>query len=162
FDVAPDCGRLLFLDDYDEAPPGTDLEVLLYEALRLGSRVVVTSRSQAPPSLLPTSQYISLDSMSRRDATSVLAEFGIRGPEALQAACELGDHPLALMVFARYVASGKHTAAEALKHLRSRALDYTTSEPATLGTLQATLITSVQALTSDARRLLKSLCTAPD
>jgi hypothetical protein len=153
--AAHEC-KLFFLDGYDEAPPGTDLEVLLQEALRLGSRVVVTSRSQAPSSLLDTFRSISLYSMSRRDATSVLAEFGIGGPEGIEAASELGDHPLALMVFARYVASGKRTAAEALRDLRI-------TGPAELGsTLQATLAASVRALTSDARRLLRALCAACD
>ena len=158
--AAHEC-KLFFLDGYDEAPPGSNLEVVLQEALRLGSRVVVTSRSQAPSSLLNTFRSINLNSMSRRDATSILSDFGIGGREGIEVASELGDHPLALMLFARYVASGKRTAAEALRDLRLT--DLRSRGPAELGsTLQATLAATVRALTPDARRLLRALCVAGD
>jgi hypothetical protein len=148
--------KLFFLDGYDEAPPGADLEVLLQEVLRMGSRVVVTSRSQAPSLFFETFQSINLASMSRRDAASMLSAFGIGAPEGIEAAKELGDHPLALMLFARCVASGKRTASEALRDLQS-------PRPAELqSTLRAALAGSVSMLTPHAKQLLGGLCAAGD
>jgi hypothetical protein len=153
--AANDC-KLFFLDGYDEAHSGANLEVLLQEALRLGFRAVVTSRSQAPSSFFETFQSIDLASMSRRDSTSMLSEFGIGATEGIEAASVLGDHPLALILFARYVASGKCTASEALRDLRS-------PRPAELrSTLRASLAASVRALTPDANQLLGDLCAAVD
>lgn len=148
--------KLFFLDGYDEALPGADLENLLQEALRMGSRVVVTSRSQAPSSLFENFQSINLARMSRRDATSMLSAFGIGAPVGIEAAEVLGEHPLALMLFARRVESGKRTASEALRDLQS-------SGPAELqSTLRAALAGSVRALTPDAKQLLEGLCAAGD
>ena len=146
--------HLLFLDGYDEGPQGEKLEALVREALRLGTRLVVTSRSPVPTSLLDAFHSIPVHSMQRRDATSLLAEYGVGGPEGTEAASELGDHPLALLLFAQYVASGKHTAAEALRDLNSARL----AEPGDI--LHATLAAAVRTLTSDARRLLEALCAA--
>jgi hypothetical protein len=154
--------KLFFLDGFDEASSGANMEVLLKEAERIGSRIIVTSRSERPSSLLERFRSIDLSSMSRRDATAVLAEFGIAGSEAQAAASELGNHPLALMLFARYVASGKRTAAEALEDLRTRSLAELGSAPQAGQSIRATVAASVKALTSEARRLLRALCAAPE
>ena len=74
--------KLFFLDGYDEASSRADMGVLLQEAERIGTRIIVTSRSKRPSSLLERFRSIDLSSMSRRDATAVLAEFGIAGSEA--------------------------------------------------------------------------------
>ncbi|MFL5383854.1 MAG: TIR domain-containing protein [Longimicrobiaceae bacterium] len=149
--------KLFFLDGYDEAPPGTDLKGLLQVALRFGSRIVVTSRGSVPSSFLHEFRSFSLHSLSRRDATAVLAEFGITGRDGEAVAAELGDHILALQVFARYVASGERTAAEALEDLRSarEGLEAPQPRPSVQGALER----SVSALTPAARRALHALCT---
>lgn len=153
--AANEC-KLFFLDGYDEALMGADLEVLLQEAQRMGSRVVVTSRSQAPSSSFESFQSISLAAMSRQEATSMLSAFGIEAPEGIETAKALGEHPLALMLFARCVASGKRTASEALRDLQSPG-------PAELqSTVRAAIAGSVRALTPDAKQLLRGLCTASD
>lgn len=154
--------KLFFLDGYDEASSGTDMEALLQEAGRIGSRVIVTSRSEIPSSFLERFRTIDLSSMSRRDATAMLAEFGIAGSEAQAAASELGDHPLALMVFARYVASGKRTATEALEDVRTRSVADLGSTPQAGRSVRATVAASVRALTSEARRLLRALSAATE
>jgi len=91
----------------------------------------------------------------------MLAEFGIGGAEGVEAASQLRDHPLALMLFARYVTSGKGTAAEALMDLRSaHGGDLTTLGAQHESPLRATLAASVRALTSDATRLLRAMSAA--
>lgn len=148
--------KLLFVDGYDEATPGTDTETFLQRVLTCKGRVIVTSRVKPPPSLAHFFQDISLDAMSRRDSTSVLAEMGISVPEREVAALQFGDHPLALKLFAKYIESSKRSAADALKGLSSP------WQAQFGGTLRATLAASIGALTTNARQLFAALCKVSD
>jgi hypothetical protein len=56
--------------------------------------------------------------MSRRDTEALLNQMGITGTVASEIALELGDHPLAVQVFSRYVAQRNLKPTEALEQLR--------------------------------------------
>lgn len=159
---------LIVLDGFDEVTDSVFAEQLLSEALAHGARVLVSSRSAVPEPLLDSFTAIDLDAMSQRDAVAFLAQMGVVGEDALAIAQELRNHPLAVLVFSRYVAESNLKPGDALELIRKQnsqsgvsGANDTESLSKTIG---VTLERAIASLSRVAQKLLSSLCRsdAPD
>jgi hypothetical protein len=150
--------RLLVVDGHDEARSTPDVEKILAQAIHLGARVLVTSRTTVPP---PLSMYfisLHLGGMTRRDSVAILNQFGVTGPESEELAAELGDHPLALLLLSRSLVNGNKSAVDALIDLRGILGDGSAGRFDASRSIRVLIRDSVRGLSSDAKVLLETLC----
>ena len=150
--------RLVLLDGDDEASSTADVEEILRDAFRLGIRTLVTSRRTLPQSLRQHFTSLTLTNMTRRDSIAILNQFGVTSPESDRVAEELGDHPLALLIFSRSLANKNQTASEALMDLHRIQEGDSTGDVVLSRMIRATFSNSVRSLSADARELLNMLC----
>jgi hypothetical protein len=154
--------KLVVLDGFDEASDTRFVEKLLHDALTCGAKVLVSSRQEIPKSLVGSFVAIALNTMSRRESVAFLNQMGMAGPDAIAVAAELGDHPLAVLLFARYVAERNLKPTDALKDLRSHTLRHDAAHKSVheraASAIGDTVQRAIDAVSPRARRLLSGLC----
>jgi len=150
--------KVLLLDGHDEVPSMANVDEILWEAIRSGIRVLVTSRDALPPSFGDYFTNLTLSSMTRRDSVAILSQFGVNRPEGERIAEELGNHPLALLIFSRSLASKNQTPSEALIELHHIREGGSTGDVGLSRMIRAVFSRSVRSLTADAMSLLNILC----
>jgi TIR domain len=149
---------LFVVDGHDEARSTPDVEEALAQAVHLGVRALVTSRTAVPRALSTHFMNLQLGGLTRRDSVAILNQFGVTGHEGVALAAELDDHPLALLLFSRSLANEKETAAAALEALRSMRGDMLAGGLDASRSIRTLLRGSVKSLSLEARALLERLC----
>jgi TIR domain len=111
---------LLIVDSHDEAPVEANLPELLELALEKSVKVLVSSRLVDPVVLPEEFVTLPLATLSNRESIALLEAAGVSDLKE-EIAFQLSGHPLALVIFSRYLAEGKQSAATALDRLRQSA-----------------------------------------